>query len=582
MNNALELKTFWLRIETLLSKTPIDRLRDVMRGLASDIPQEDRQAFLNRFLPATQAAPSLKSVIQADSLLDDIQKILEKLKATASNNIDASWGYYTDENLIGPFDAYIAPLSELLERTNAVFDEGDFRLALEAYQALFRMEEYRNQRGHCVELSVLRPGIGFVLASVERYLRALYEQVPESERVEALFAEFERTQRTLYFFIPRLEAVEASHSEPLSGRETFLTAWTAFLEPLETPHAERWFREAVRLQKGEEGLISLARSAGNQRPRAWLDWGAIRLEKRDFIGVFAVSKEALSSLAPRLPIRAAVAEQLAVAAQHLEDWETLRMARWEAFASKPNFDRLLELWDATAPDKRAETMAASARHLIDYETEHSGAARTAWMESGDGLEVPASVSMQLLVHAWLLADRWDEATALVQPDTGIFGASDGQTLALAYTLMRLSGHMPDALTSNLSRLWRDGRGYAPDWRTSRMTEEERTLRGNRAYSKQLASIRRDEQFVAAAIPWCLKECRDSIDDVVGITRRSRYGWAALLTGAVCEALGGLGRVNEAMAFYREIKGAYPRHSVFQTELSHAISATGMSLEVRRR
>jgi hypothetical protein len=317
---------------------------------------------------------------------------------------------------------------------------------------------------------------------------------------------------------------------PLSDLEQFLAEWIAFLRAESGADADTWLREAVRLSQGTRGLEALARTEGQARPRAYLDWFTA-LEREGKHGkLLAAAQEALQTLAPGLPIRAAIADHLCAAAVRLDDREAQCAGRWEAFLVQPTLPRLLDLWDVVAiGEERTAMMQQAVQHIREYLAHPPDRQAVAWPRD-DGLESPVWIDSSVLAHAYLLVGDFEAAQQLAagQPVLGWSSRSCVQGLVVAAFLALLSGEVPGALPSNVAQTWKWGLENSAGYRF-----------GGEAPVRQ----RLEEAYADKA---------------------------AILTAACAEVLRARGDKGAADTFVNEIRNRFPRHRAFQAELETAL------------
>ena len=118
---------------------------------------------------------------------------------------------------------------------------------------------------------------------------------------------------------PKLDDLIQISPAPLPGRDKFLADWIVFLRGQPGEDADTWLREAIWLAHGIAGLEALARGEGKQRPRAYLDWFTALAQEGKHREVLVVAQEAFDVPPAELPIHAAIADHLCVAAEKLDE-----------------------------------------------------------------------------------------------------------------------------------------------------------------------------------------------------------------------------------------------------------------------
>ena len=572
---TMSLKAFWEAVEQRLVAFSADELRAVLRAMAQKTPPTERQAFLAKLQPMAEMADVVQQVLQKEDLLADIadlrQEIEEEMGQADDWEEEHGWGEeeYDEEDSLGPYSDFVEPLADLFDRTNAVFDYGNFTLACAAYPQLFAVLELEDDYGRGVSAEDLK-SVNIAEARA-RYLRAVYETEPPAPRSQVLFEQMRRAQLWLARPHLMLEDIIQISPQPLPDREDFLRDWIAFLRGQSGGDADAWLREAIRLAQGTPGLEELARAEGTKRPRAYLDWFAALEQEDKHREVLVAAQEALQTLPAQLPIRAAIADHLCTAAAKLGETEALRAGRWEAFVAKPTLVRLLDLWDA-APRGQEQTrlMHQAAKHVQDYLAHPlvRPEAMGVW-EIEDSLEAPAGIDKSVLAHAYLFAEEWDAAYQLAAREEvlGWSSSNNPQGLVVSFFLVLLSGRRPDALPPILAQLWPQGLqnsigfGYTGEGILTQL---------ERAYTERLSTVSlgrdRQEQFLT----WCLDVAQRRVNAIVGNQHRGSYGKAAVLIAACAEVLCLRGDAGRADALLNDVRNRFPRHRSFQAELKMVV------------
>jgi hypothetical protein len=572
-HTKMSLKAFWEAVEGRLNACSVDELRSILRAMAWETPPLERQAFLQKLERSEEATLAARQTIQQEDLLADIDDVGRELEA-AMANADAweerhEWGgYYDEEDSLGPYEEFVEPLVELFDRVEAAFDYGHLSLARTAYRKLFEMLNTEDDYGRGVRASDLS-GVDVGEASA-RYLRAVYEAESPDHRPQALFAQMQQVRSWLTRSRPMLDDLIQISPRSLPDREQFLAEWIAFLRAESGADADTWLREAVRLSQGTQGLETLARTEGQARPRAYLDWFTALEQEGKHGEILAAAREALQTLAAGLPIRAAIADHLCAAAARLDDTEAQRAGRWEAFLAKPTLSRLLDLWDVgAAGEERSALMQQAARHLRDYLAQPPDRQTVAVLRD-DGIEGPAWTDSSVLTHAYLLAGDFEAAHQLAagQPVLGWSSRSSVQGLVVAALLALLSGETHGTLPTNMAQIWQWGLENSMGHWFSREAPVRPRLES--AYAEHLggAALPVDRQGVF--LSWYLDVAQQRVDAIVSNQHRGSYDKAAILTAACAEVLRARGDKGAADAVVNEIRNRFPRHRAFQAELKTAL------------
>lgn len=570
------LKAFWESVERRLNECSAEELRAILREMARSVPPAGRQDFLAQLGAGAVSTPT--SRVPWENLLDDIEDLRAEIRQAmaSADEWEERYGWqeeYYEEDSLGPYADFVEPATLLFERAALAFDYGEIALARQAYHNLFDLLREEDDYGRGVYLSDLTDVD--VQEAIARYLRAVYETEPPGNRPRVLYEEMSRfSPHPLK--LARLEDLIEISPRPFPDRETFLSDWIAFLRTQHGPNADAWLREAVRLSQGTAGLEQLARTEGRKRPRAYLDWFTALEREGKYPQVLTAAREALQSLPPNLPIRAAIADHLCIAAERLNDPKSIGEGRWEAFSAKPTFSRLLDLWEAfPAGDERTSWMQRAVEVIEKMRSRRSPP--SFFYPDRDELEQPAEPDDALLAHAQLLAGELEAAHRAVAPKQvlGWSSTSSDQGLVVSFLLVLLSGSPPETLPPNLAILWL--------WSLQATVEEygaakEENLSGRAAqiYAQHIAWGRESGRLTLDAkqekkyLDWCLKVARRRVEAIVGGQHRGSYNKAAVLTVACAEVLRLRGEERAAEAWIQEIRERFPRHSSFQKELRDAI------------
>lgn len=577
--DKLSLRVFREAVEARLEACSEEELRALLRALAARVRPSERMAFLET-LSHPSGPASAREPVRQEALLEDITELAQEL-AERMEKADTWEDDFHEEDTLGPYEDFLAPLTHLFERAHEASERGQYPLAREAWQALFALLQREDDFGRGLRAEEVSSHVDLPEARA-RYLRAVYVTTPPEQRAPVLLEEMRR-MRSLLPEGPRplmQEWLDIS-SEPLPDSDVFLRDWAALLRQQSGPDAEAWLREAIRLSQGTRGLRELAFSEPTRHPRAFLDLLAALEREGKPREVLSTAREALDVLPPTLPLRAAVADFLASAAERLKQPDTVRTARWEAFVARPTLARLLDLREPRASESaRAQVMRRAARHLEEVLHQPRGPSGSMVAPSGDedALEVPSRVDRRLLAHAWLLAHDADAAHPLAATESAIgwtYG-DNPQGVVVPCFLVLLSGQSPEELPRNVARLWQWGLEVgvqAGDWYAAEARGDE-ALRSRlaRAYAEALPAFSLEPSERERLLEWCLEVARKRVSTIVSRQHRRSYDKAAVLLAACAEVLwlrGEEGRGNVLLAGFRE---GFRRHRAFQAELDKAVGS----------
>ena len=573
MKQQLSLQAFWDAVEQRLAVCSAEELRAVVRALARATPATEWQAFLKTMQLMAETTPVVPPGPAPEALLVDIAALADELQAATAEA--EGWDEYHEEDSLGPYVEFVAPLTALFDRAAAAFAAGNVTLARTAYHNLFATLTYEDDYGRGVRAEHLQDVA--VSEACARYLRAVYETESPAHRPSRLFEVMLHV--CTWLSDPRLMLGDIIQISPqaLPDQEQFFLDWIAFLRTQSEREADAWLREAVRLSQGTAGLETLARAEGVQRPRAYLDWCAALAAEGKQHAVLAAAHEALRTLPRPLPMRAAVADYLCTAATHLHDTDALRLGRWEAFVAKPTLARLLDVWEvAPAGAERTRQMSQAAQHIQDTLSTPPDQVTFVW---ADAIERPVWPDKSVLAHAYLFAGDWDAAYRLAVPEQvlGWSSSHNAQGLVVSCCLVQMSGVSPGQLPPNLAQLWhwelQNSTGFV-SWYGADAGEASLLVRLQHAYTECLpeVSLTRDQQ--AALLAWCLDVVRRRVDAIVSNQHRGSYDRAALLLTSCTEVLRLRGKAQEARALLGDIRQQFRRHRAFQAELQAAVQRMG--------
>src|SRR5262245_46179984 len=557
MKQQLSLKAFWDAVEHRLAVCSAEELRAVVRALARATPATARQAFLSTMQLMAETTPVVLPAPAPEELLVDIAALADELQA--ATEAAEGWDEYHEEDSLGPYVEFVAPLTALFDRAAVAFAAGNMTLARTAYHHLLATLTYEDDYGRGVRAEHLQDVA--VNEACARYLRAIYETESPAQRPSGLFEAMLQVCTWLSDARPMLDDIIQISSQALPDQEQFFRDWIAFLHTQSEPEADAWLREAVRLSQGTAGLETLACTEGVQRPRAYLDWCAALAAEGQQHAVLTAAHEALRTLPSPLPIRAAVADYLCTAATHLHDTAALRFGRWEAFVAKPTLTRLLDVWEVTpAGAARRRQMSQAAQHVQDTLSSQPGRVNAVW---ADTLESPVWPDKSVLAHAYLLAGDWDAAYRLAVPEQvlGWSSSHNTQGLVVSCCLVQMSGALPGQLPPNLTQLWhwevQNSTGFV-SWYGADAGEASLLVRLQDAYTECLpeVALTRDQQ--AALLAWCLDVVRRRVNAIVGNQHRGSYDRAALLLTSCTEVLRLLGKAQEARTLLDDIRQQFRR------------------------
>lgn len=566
-SDRMSLKWFLDAVEGKLESFTPEQLRSILMNMALQIPPSERQEFLDKLTPPLEEVEKLEEEPSQESLLDDIEAFAEEVEDMVEEGVDEyynerSWGDWEEEDdETGAYEEQVDEMESLFEKVNMAFDNGDLKLARDAYNKLFSIFAMEDDYGGGIRTSSFE-SIREIFA---RYLRSVYETESHEDRIQIVYDEMQRIIHIGFYIKIGLEDMIQIRRKPLPDEERFLNDWILFLKPQDDVAADYWLREAVHLAKGADGLKELALSEGKKRPRAFLDWVEALMDEDKYSDAVAAAQQAGQFISSDLPIRSAIADHLRKAAEKLNNRELVSDAIWEAFYAQPQTNRLLDVWNSTADEsQRIDLMQKASKRI----REHLASKQPVYYSHHPfGGEFFARVEKSSLAHAYLLSRDWESAHALVvkENELGWSQSSNPQGLVVICFLGLASGKRPSVFPPNLSLLWNnaleDSLGYDGD-------TEAILPRLKSAYDSMFskASLGQREESL---LDWCLNTSKKRINSIVQNQHRRSYWKAATLTIACSEVLNLRGKAQEAQGIFEEIRGKFPRHSSFQAELRTA-------------
>src|SRR5215831_20913458 len=178
MEQQLSLKAFWDAVEQRLALCSAEDLCAVVRVLALATSATEWQAFLHTIQPMAGTTAVVPPAPTPETLLMDITALADELQA-ATEEAEV-WDEYHEEDSLGPYEEFVAPLTALFDRAAAAFAGGHMTLARAAYYNLFATLTYEDDYGRGVRAEHLPDVV--VNEAGARYLRAVYETESPAQR----------------------------------------------------------------------------------------------------------------------------------------------------------------------------------------------------------------------------------------------------------------------------------------------------------------------------------------------------------------------------------------------------------------
>jgi hypothetical protein len=559
------LKEFLTILESRLAALPVEQLRAVVVTHAERLPARDRESFLAIF-PEAAAAPGTTAGTNLagpdpDALLADIDAFVDRIRSGAYFE---DWGWDDDlhEERAWGDESWASEMDDLFTGAADAFLVGDLDLARNAYGRL--LDAFRLDEGvgtFCGPQSPTDMVDTDVTEAVARYLRAVYETTPQPDRAEVLYRRY--TDLSHLVRTIDLRAIADTRRSELPDLNLFLPTWIEIL----TEHTggfwardrQRLLTEATVWHAGTDGLAAVARRPGDHQPTAYLDWiDALTHDGRP-IDACAAAREALAIIGFPTERAADAADRLAALTSRLGDPAGALEARHTAWRSHPTRPRLLAL-------------VAAAQTAGDLASTLNGEADLA----GPG---PDRLTCELL----LLAGRVDAAAerlAAADP-LGWSQPTHPGPVVWPYLLAAATPTLPHAATQ-VGRLFAAidtadrWYGYAGDLDLDPTDDAARADgpdAGPVALTALLTRRSADHPGTPTQRKHWLAAARDAaerrIDAVVSNKHRGAYQRVSVLAVAYAEALTLAGDPSGGAAFVAGVRGRYPRHVAFRTELDRA-------------
>lgn len=574
-SHIMSVKAFFDALEEKLKNCLREELLLIIRNSARTVAPPERGKFLNELLPTDTASARVPDMLRPGGLLADIDCLIKEI-ARKQKNADEweqeRWSYhdgYDEEDSLGPYEDFATDFDMLFDRTRGAFDCGDFALARQAYVKLFETLGMEDDYGRGVRAEDLQETA--MDEECSRYLRSVYETTEPAQRVTILWQELEHVRGLLLRRPPPLKDVMNVTTKVFPGKAEFLQQWIEFLRTEKGKRADAYLREAILLAEGTDGIASFAREHGNNHPRAFLDWVASLARSGEHGQVIAAAREALSVLSTDLPLRTAIADELYEAAEHLRNEPLMRDARLTAFNAKPELRRLLELHESIPHSERTQHMKEAAEHIVAYRRQRRQETREPLpiSEQDDYVERRVDVSEDVLAHAFLFAQDWEDAKQLAQGHKDPLGWTYGwnpQGVVVPAFLYLLAGNR-ETLPVNLDRLWNNAMDNGCGWGCDDRENLKHKLA--KAYGDLAAEASFTPEERQRLLKWCIAMAKKRVAAIVGNQRRKSYDKAACVVCACADVLQSSGKGQDADTLLETVRLDFPRHASFQKELQVA-------------
>ncbi len=555
-------------LEQRLAALPVDDLRAILVAHAERLPVRDREAFLAIFPAPSATVSQVPGPCQVDCpdgtrLLADIDAFVDRVR---SGVFFEGWGWDDDlhEERAWGDESWVGEMDDLFAVAAEAFLAGDLALARDAYGRLLGAFDLDQEVGtFCGPSSSSDMVATDVPEAVARYLRAVYETTPLSQRAEELYDRY----ADLSHFAPAtsLHTIADTRRSGLPDLDDFLPAW---IEVLAEHTSGFWARDRQRLlteaavwHAGTDGLAAVARSPGDHQPTAYLDWIDALARDGRLGDAAAAAREAMTIAGLPAERSAEVADRLGELAARLGDPRAALDAHRTAWRADRTRSRLLALVAAAdAAGQRAGTLQAEA-DLLPAD--------------------PDRLGCELL----LLAGRVDAAAAALVASDPLGWSSPGHPGPVVWPFLLAAAAAP-AVPGTQTQL---GRQFAAidtadrwhDYSSGDLHDAGGAADRPSAAPPRLSSLlachiadrpggrQQRQQWLDAA-----RSVADRrVDAVVGNKHRGAYQRVAVLAVAYAEALALAEDQAAGAAFITATRSRYPRHVAFRDELDRASAAS---------
>ncbi len=552
----MTIKAFTEEYSRLLQSYTVDDLRLILISMANEVKPAARREFINKLLMKTKQVHQLERA--DESILDEIQSLLEEIEEQA--NEEPEWNGYDDEDSLGEYAQFIPSISSLFNKIETLFDHGQYKLARQAYKALFAVFEMEDDYGRSIQL--------YDVDDLERdevrarYLRSIYLSEKPDNRVKSLLDTMQQFEQSDYTARPNLQDVIDISVDPLPDFTEFLKEWMQITQKELEPQFDAWFREAVSLLEGTQGLERLAKLDGSKRPRVFIDWINALIDSKNYSKALDAINYALELFPKNHPICAAIGDLKAFCGEQLQQKDILFDGKWISFEAKPDLSKLIDIYNQTKLSERQFLMHQAVEIIKTYKQTMSGYSSKKHWER-DSIETPSNPNNSLLMHAYLFSNQIEQAFKLAKEGQalGWSSTSNPQPVFVAYCFVKITNQLITQLPNSLRTFLNNVLSNSNEVYCNEL-EQQLIDKLENGY-QELMSLA--DPLSEEIISWCVLAAENRISAIVSNQYRGAYERAALLTAACAEALKYKNR-SEASEFYRNIKNKFPRHTAFQAEL----------------
>jgi len=569
----LYLKEFIEKLKLRLDSYSFDELKSVILEYAECLPPDDRQSFLDIFIPIKKTTTRKTIKTDKDYFIREIEEFGKQAEDYEFTN---GWGWdhdYGDERSWGD-DSWAPEIDGLFGRADDFYEAGDYQFARRAYKLLLDIFYTGTEEGQFSGYEHEDIIDTDIHETTLKYFRCLYQTEKMSARSRVIFND--ATWASCYTYNFSLQGMMNVSLEDLPDWERFGELWTDFLKQQKSNAVvDRLLREAVRLFEGTRGLEILATQKGHEFPGAFVDWLEALKTDGNNNEVLRTASLGLEKLPETLLIRAKIADYLHDAAVKLKRDDLALMSLKEALYASPSLSRLLDLLDISKKiDQRVDFINGALTRfnaIKKRRTYHK--VRTFDIHRSPDLsenDVPNILEM----CCYLLKGNYAKVASFIKESEplGWTFVDNPNALAIPFFLY-LNWNKERTLTFNLDKLWTRSTELQSSHYEYIIGDDSVMNTGSRFRSyieNTLEKFSFDEQEKKKYFSMAEKAAKKRINAIVSNKHRKSYWKAAELILAVAETYWSNNESRKGQMLIYHFQKKYNRHSAFQRELRAAI------------
>lgn len=570
----LYLKELIEKLELRLESYSFDELKKIILEYAERLAPNDRQSFLDIFIPSEKTTTTQKAIkTDKDYFIREIEEFENRAKDYEFTN-GWGWDHHCGDERAWGDDSWAPEIDDLFRRADDFYEAGDYQFARSAYKLLLDVFYTGIEEGQFSGYKHEDMIDTDIHETTLKYFRCLYLTEKMSSRPRVIFDAVTWASCCTYNFT--LEGMKNVSLEDLPDWERFGELWTAFLKQQKSNDVvDRLLREAVRLFEGTRGLEMLAIQKGHEFPGAFVDWLEALKKDGNNKEVLKAAFLGLEKLPEKLLIRAKIADYLRDAALKLKRDDLILMSLKEALFASPSLSRFLDLLDISIGiDQRVEFINEALMRFDAIKKRRTNLKEHTFEinRSPDLLE--NDVPDILEVCCYLLKGDYAKVASFIEESEplGWTFVNNPNALAIPFFLYA-NWNRERTLTSNLDKLWTRS--------TELQSSHHEYIEGNesgmntgsrfRYYIKNtLEKFPFIEQEKMKYFSIAEKAAKRRIDAIVSNKHRKSYWKAAELILAIAETYWSNSESEKGQILIDHFKKKYNHHSAFQRELKAAI------------